>query len=316
MKKYKVFFTIALSAMVMGICAGCGENKKAAAPAPTEKSAEVSNETVEETTFGLQDFEGFYCMTSTEEIEDFEVTYTSGYQFNGDGTGVAYVQDVVPFTWNETEIHFGDSTENFVMEPGKLTVGDITYDKIDGKFITPNPYVVDTDNIENGSYYVYIDQSGITEEENQTVIKAEIYTEDTYDIVDINSMTEGDVLFIKGQLFLVNSINKTDSGLIEINGGVEYGGSALIAVEESNCFVYAGMDMDRSYSRQGIASLSVSENVKLIDSYDPTEDKEYEGTDAVLALKEIVEQYPLTSYDGMITVEDGIIVEIHRLYVP
>ncbi|MCQ2535806.1 MAG: hypothetical protein MJ110_02430 [Lachnospiraceae bacterium] len=297
MNKYKVAFAIAAVTMVMGMCTGCGE-------------------TTEDTAFGLQDFEGFYCMTSTEEIDGFEVTYTTGYQFNGDGTGMCYAQDIVPFTWNETEIHFGDNTENFVMEPGKLTVGDITYDKIDGKLITPNPYVVDVDNIENGSYYVYIDQSGISEEEDRAVIRAEIYTEDTYDIVDINSMAVGDVLFIKGQLFLVNSINKNDLGLIEVNGGVEYGGSALIAVDESNCYVYAGMDLDRSYTRQGIASLEVSENVKLTDSYDPTEDKEYEGADAVNALKEIVEQYPLTSYDGMITVEDGVIVNIHRLYVP
>ena len=129
MNKYKVAFAIAAVTMVMGMCTGCGE-------------------TTEDTAFGLQDFEGFYCMTSTEEIDGFEVTYTTGYQFNGDGTGMCYAQDVVPFTWNETEIHFGDNTENFVMEPGKLTVGDITYDKIDGKLITPNPCVVDVDNIE------------------------------------------------------------------------------------------------------------------------------------------------------------------------
>ncbi|MBQ0027032.1 MAG: hypothetical protein KBS96_00370, partial [Lachnospiraceae bacterium] len=167
----------------LATCVGCGNDKKVEETAPVETTNEVTAETedVVETSFGLQDYEGFYCRTDTEQIEDFEVSYTTGYQFNGDGTGVAYGQDVVDFTWNETEIHFADSTEAFVMEPGKLTVRDIVYDKIEGNLITPNPYEVDVDNIEDGQYFVYIDKNGIEEAEGQTTVRAEIYTEDTYD---------------------------------------------------------------------------------------------------------------------------------------
>lgn len=269
-----------------------------------------------ETSFGLEDYEGLYCMTGKDEIEGYEVTYTWGYQFNGDGTGVCYGQDEIDITWDETSIHNGDYEESFVMKPGKLIVGDIEYDKVEGKFITPNPCVVNVDNIEDGIYHAYIGEYGITEDDGKQTINAEIYTEDTYDIVDINRMTEGDVIYIKGGLMPVKSINHTDSGIIDINGGVENNGSALIAEDESICFVYAGMDMERSYTCHGEASLTVSGEVKLIDKRNPSEDKEYTGSDAVFALKEMVHKEPLNCYNGLIFVENNQIVEINRLYTP
>lgn len=282
----------------------------------TVKNETTEVETAEETSFGLQDFEGFYCRTESEEMEDYEITYTYGYQLNGDGTGVFYGQDVVDFTWNETEIHFADNTEVFTMEPGKLTVGDVEYDKIAGTFIAPDPCYVDTDNIDNGIYPAYIDESGINESDGQVTILTEIYTVDTYDIVDINRMAEGDVIYINRQLLPVQTTEQTASGIIEINGGLENGGSAVVAVDESNCFVFAGMDMERSYTLRGVATLAVSEDVKLIDNYDPSEEKVYAGSEAVSALKEIVSEYPLYCHDCSITVEEGAIVEINRVYRP
>lgn len=292
------------------------ENAVEAEESATEESASEESIT-EEATFGLQDYEGLYCETGTEQIEDYEITYTYGYQFNGDGTGVCYAQDNVDFTWNETEIHFADRTIPFTMEPGKLTVEDIVYNKIEGRLITPNPYYVDTNNIEDGIYYAFIDKSGINEANDGLTIKAEIYTMDTYDIVDISQMAKGDVIYINGQLFPIDTIEKNDLGLININGGLENGGTALIAEDESNCFVFAGMDAQRSFSRQGIADFAVSENVKLFDYYDdPNEGKEYTGGDVVSALKEMTEEYPLTCYNCSIMVEGNQIIEIKRLFVP
>lgn len=185
-----------------------------------------------------------------------------------------------------------------------------------GNIINPMPYSVDINNIDNGIYSAAIDKSGIKEADGKLTVTAEIYTEEDYDIVDINRMAEGDVIYINGQTLTVNSISRTDSGIIEVNGGIENGGSALIAVDESNCFVYAGMDMERSYTLQGVTSLAVSKELKLTDKYDPSEDKVYTGSDAVMALKEIVEKDSLTCYDCVIMVEKGEIIEITRLFRP
>ncbi len=326
MNKRKVLGIIAASVVLIGALSGCGnkvtteqknENVDTGVTenVATTENVDVTENTAEET-FGLKDFEGFYCYTGTEQIEDYEITYTNGYQFNGDGTGVSYIQDVIDFTWNETEIHFPDRTESFKMEPGKLTVNDIVYDKIEGKLITPNPYDVDINNIENGIYHAYIAESGISEADGKTIIDTEILTEDSYDIVDINQMAEGDVIYINGILLPVNSIEHTQSGLININGGVENNGSAVIAEDESNCFVYAGMDMERSYTTHGMTKLAVSDDLKLTDNSDPSEEKVYTGSEAVPALIELIRDYPLNCNNCTIMVENGEIIEINRLYIP
>lgn len=330
MKKNIILGVTVASIISVGLLSACGneaakENKEEKSEnsaasvntteeAKTEEKTEVSEDVQE--AFGLKDFEGFYCVTGTEEIEDYEMTYTYGYLFNGDGTGVSYVQDVVDMTWNETEIHFGDRTVSFTMEPGKLTVDGVVYNKIDGKFIAPNECNVNTDNIENGIYNAYIDASGMNEVDGKLNVTAEIYTEETYDIVDINTMAKGDVIYINERLLPVDSVSKTDFGIVLVNDGLENGGSSLVAVDESNCFVFAGMDMESSYKRQGIANLSVSDNLKLTDNYDPTTEKVYTGSDAVSAFKEIIKDQSLYCHNCKIMVEDGAIVEINRLYRP
>ena len=330
MKKNSILCVAVASVISIGMLSACGKTADTEQKHRDVEAIEDSSETIdaaenttesgeditEETSFGLQDFEGFYSRTETEEMEGFEITTTYGYQFNGDGTGTCYGQDVVDITWNETEIHFADYTAPFVMEPGKLTVDGIEYEKIGGKLITPNPYEFDEDNIENGNYNIYLDENGILETDGKYTLRAEIYTEDTYDIVDIGTMAEGDVIYINGGLVPVNTIGQNDFGTIEINGGIENGGSALRPIDESNCYVYAGMDMEVSFTRRGIVDIGVIDDVKLFDNRDPFEEKEYAGSDAIAALKEIVKEYPLICYDGLITVENGEIVEIRRMYRP
>lgn len=48
------------------------------------------------------------------------------------------------------------------------------------------------------------------------------------------------------------------------------------------------MDVERSYTRQGISTLVINDNVELIDHSNPSEEKEYTGSDAISALKEMV----------------------------
>lgn len=313
----KIATIVSVTAMIMGNCIGCGNNVDIDNAETTNLEPEVvAEETVDESTFGLQDFEGFYCKTTSEQIEDYEVTYTYGYLFNGDGTGVCYGQDIVDITWNETEIHFADSTVSYEMKPGELTVGDVTYKKIEGNFIAPYPCDVDTDNIADGIYYASIADSGISETDGIVTISAEIYTLDSYDIVDVNRMAAGDVIYINGQLMPIETVDKLDSGAIEINGGIENMGSALRPEEESNCYVFFGMDDLRSYTCKGVAVLTLSDDAKLFDNSDPTVVNESTGSDVFPALKKLVENYPLNCYNCRILVEDGAIVEINRMYTP
>lgn len=328
----KIIFAISVMSVIsMGMLSACGnavsteqksenvavtENENVAANENTGNVDEVAEPAADESTFSLKDYEGFYYYTGIDEIEGSTLVYTYGYLFNSDGTGVSYIQDVVDFTWNETEMRYGEFTESFSMEQDKLIVNDMEFRKIEGKLITPNPYKVDVNNIEDGFFHAYMDESGINEENGKFAIRTDILTVDTYDIADIDGMTEGDAIFIKNQLFYINSIDKTPFGIININGGIENFGSALIANDELNCYVYVGMDMEKSYTCQGVATLTVSDDVKFVDKRDMSEEKEYIGSDAISELKNVLKEDRLDWDNCTVTIENGEIVEIDRLFTP
>lgn len=316
LKKISIILT---TIIVMGMCFGCGGVQ----PENTADATADDIESLEEesSAFGLKDFEGFYYQTVTEEFDGFELISIYGYQFNGDGTGTCYGQDVIDITWNETEIHSGGNVVNYQMEPGKLTVhdevvGDIIYNKLSGNFVKPNSHAVDMDAIEDGIYPVDIYQDGVSMMDDVLSITAEIYTEETYDIAEIGQLAPGDILFINGMLYEINTVETSQYGSLEINGGLEEGGTSLRPHEESNCYMYFGMDDECSYSRQGIATIPVSAEVKLTDSSDLSGEKVYSGEEVKAALDLILSDDFLSRYNCRIRVENGSIVEISKMYRP
>lgn len=322
--------------MLAGTLVACGKKEQASAepevtelediepvvtePEATEEEDETSNVDDLGSSFGLKDFEGFYFHTYTENMDGYDVTYTYGYQFNGDGTGTFYAQDTVDITWNETEIHFDGYAYNYDMEPGKLTVHaddfDYEFEKAEGKVIKPNPYSVDVNNVPDGIYPASFISDDISDTDGKYKVSATIFTEDTYDIVDIGTMAEGDVLVVDGRLYVVNSINKLNSGLMDINGGIEEGGTSLISMEDSNCYVYSGFNDIRTYTNHGKADLELSNELKLTDNGDPAESKEYSGTEAIEQLKEIAKDYYISEHNLRIQIENGVVTEVNRYFMP
>lgn len=334
LKITKRIVTIILAALAAFSVLGCSAGQKATTTETlesTESGTDNNQNDVKEepqmadnqSSFGLKDFEGFYYETITDEIEGFEVTSINGYLFNADGTGTYYGQDVIDMTWNETEIHSGGSVYTYQMEPGKLTIhdeviGDITYNKLAGNFIKPEPYMVDIDAMDDGIYSAEIFKDSISETDGVLSIRTEIYTEEIYDIVEINQLAKGDILYIDGMLIEVNTIDTNKWGLLIINGGLEEGGVALKPYDESNCYMYCGIDEEVSYTRHGITTLPVSEDVILTDnSTDPSVGTEYSGVEAVKeALDTILSEYILSEDNCKIRVEKGSIVEINKTYRP
>jgi len=323
--------TVAVLGLVMmfGCLTACGAKEKNVSASETDKDQnsnekqviEINKDSDNNQTFGLKDFEGFYYKTDTEEMDGYNVTYTYGYQFNGDGTGTYYGQDNIEITWNETEIHCADNVYNYDMEPGKLTVHmeqgfDEVYEKLKGKFIKPNPYNIDVNNVSDGIYPAYFTSEDISEADGTYTITVTLFTEDTYDIVDIGQMASGDIILVDGQLFEVKTIDTSDTGFKDINGGIEEGGASLRSVEESNCYVYAGFNDMTTYTNQGRANIEVGNDVKLTDDSDPTASKEYTGAEAMNQLRILTDNYSISEYSCRLLVEGGEITEITRMYTP
>ena len=65
---------------------------------------------------------GVYVRLYTEEFMGEEVTSEFYYTFREDHTGEVSIQDVVPFTWDESKITFADHEREYVLEGNVLKV--------------------------------------------------------------------------------------------------------------------------------------------------------------------------------------------------
>ena len=153
----------------------------------------------------------------------------------------------------------------------------------------------------------YVDDTG------KMQMDVKIYTYDKYDMVDISELEEGDTIVTYSGEVVVNSIERNDSGLVYINGGLEEGGFDLFT-DESGIFYETGFDDAKNWYEVGEATIRVSTDFKGYDNADPElgEIVLYPGD----FLTGEVTNYNFTPFNTTIRVEDGQIVEMNRRYTP
>ena len=174
------------------------------------------------------------------------------------------------------------------------------------------------ESLTEGIYHISIDTSDITSlsETNAGLeLNCEVYTEDTYDIVDVHNLAVGDSIVVCGNYYTIETIETNDRGVVVINGGIENNGTELTPFDEDNCYRYVGMDDIGSYTDWGKRMVDVSDNVVLTDNSDPQKTVEVKGKDVV--------DYVMSSsigwnqYNTTIRVDNiGQVVEITRSYRP
>ena len=96
--------------------------------------------------------------------------------------------------------------------------------------VQPLPETLSIDKLDNCTVAVslekgdaYVDDSG------KMVMKVTVYGYELYDMVDIANLKEGSTIVRQKEEIKVESVSKSDSGLISINGGEENGGFDLIS---------------------------------------------------------------------------------------
>jgi hypothetical protein len=120
---------------------------------------------------------------------------------------------------------------------------------------------------------VYVDDSG------EAVIDMTVYTYDLYDMVDIATLNENDVIVRLGEEVTVTELERLDSGLVRINGGEENGGFELIS-NDNTVFFEIGMSDMKAYYELGKVTLPVSTEFVYTDASDlEAEAKEYYAGD-------------------------------------
>lgn len=159
--------------------------------------------------------------------------------------------------------------------------------------------------LEEGS--AYIDDTG------KLQMDVKIYTYDKYDMADISALNVGDILVTHAGQVEITSLERSGSGLLCINGGLEEGGLELFT-NESGIFYEVGFNDAKSWYEAGEATLRVSADFQGYDNADPDQGELiiYPGD----FLIEGAIRYDFTPYNTTIRVEEGQVAELNRVYVP
>lgn len=181
----------------------------------------------------------------------------------------------------------------------------------EGKLIMPMAEDIDPENLADGTYPAAFEVACLT----GGALKCDIYTVDNYDIVDINTLEEGDTIVAGGEPIEITKLDRDED--IIINGGLEEDGIVLRAYEEDNCWRVAGFDDYPTWTYQGEAELKLAENAVLTDGWDIEKDPvTVEGADAIEEYLGSVEYADFDVTNTTIRVENGEVVEIIRVFTP
>lgn len=167
----------------------------------------------------------------------------------------------------------------------------------------------------------------IASEVKDGIVTARIYSYDAYEKADIDALKAGDkirlhVEYMTGNQYAeveVTSIERNDDyHTVTINGGMEQaGGLDLILTDGSEYYRTMTFDDYPVYYEVGEAELSLANDVVLKDSSADPQAEAVETTDAD-AVADAINADPdnWTVYNTTLVVQDGKILEVHRIWVP
>ena len=150
-----------------------------------------------------------------------------------------------------------------------------------------------------------------------------LFTEDVYDIVEVEKMAVGDTFEAEGKTITVESIETDQFGHININGGYDAeNGYTLTSEEDTNGWTTLEDDDRCTYTERGTLNLELAENVTFTDSSDIA--AIYAGGDplTVTGIDEVTKAI-MALEDGSfgrdnttLRIEGGKVVEINRVFMP
>ena len=183
------------------------------------------------------------------------------------------------------------------------------------KVINPLPETLDVNALDNCTVAVslekgdaYVDDSG------KMVMNLTVYSYELYDMVDIASLKENDVIVRRNEEVTITEVERTDSGLVRINGGEENGGFDLVS-NDNTVYYETGMNDIKAYYELGKVILPVSVDFRYIDeSESETEAKTYYPGDFLTDYAGL--EYNFTPNNTTVVIEDGVIIRMNKVYMP
>ena len=152
----------------------------------------------------------------------------------------------------------------------------------------------------------YVDDTG------KMQMDLQIYSFDKYDMVAVSVLEKGNRIVTHDGEVKIKSMERSAVGAIHINGGVEKGGITMVT-DDSGIFYAVDQNGAKIWHAVGEDTIRVSVDFIGYDNIDPElgEVILYPGS---FLINEVT-NYNFTPYNTTIRVENGQIVEMHRVHV-
>ena len=186
--------------------------------------------------------------------------------------------------------------------------------KIEHKQIMPLPAGITVDNLKDCTI-----PAAFTPDEFNWMggnLSMTVYNKDLYDAVDISQMKVGDTIIYSGEPMVINKFEEV-RGSIDINGGIDEGGCCL-APNEGGTYVARNCDDHATYTKLGKAEVALADDFVIIDcGMDPRDPIDTIRTDQKLYIEKLKPgRTDFHSLNTLVTIENGIIKEINRRWIP
>lgn len=181
--------------------------------------------------------------------------------------------------------------------------------------VTPLASTIDLDHLDHCTVSValsegdaYLDDSG------KMQMRILVYDHEYFDMAALSQLAVGDIIVLHGDAVTVSQLDRTESGAIHINGGLDNGGYTLLSTEDT-VYYESGYNDHPYYLEVGFATVPVSQDFLFTDSSDLDA-----GTVTFYPGDFLVEdpgiRYPFHPYNTTITIENGEIIAMNRVYTP
>ena len=181
--------------------------------------------------------------------------------------------------------------------------------------ISPLPETIDINALDNCTVAISLEKGGAyVNDSGKMVMDVTVYSYELYDIVDIASLKENDVILRKNEEVNVTEIERLETGLVRINGGEENGGFDLVS-NDSTVYYESGMNDIKAYYELGSVTLPVSDEFEYVDESDlDAGAKKYFAGDFLKDDAGI--EYNFSPNNTSIVIENGTIIKMNKTYMP
>ena len=198
-----------------------------------------------------------------------------------------------------------------VVESQQMTTSEVKESAV----ITPLPVTMDITRLEECMVAISLEKGDFYRDKTGAVMMdVTVFVYDLYDMVDISLMKEGDTILRGQDEILISSIERKESGLVLINGGLDKGGFELYT-EGNTVYYEKGYSDSKFYYELGKVTLPVSPDFIYNDASDLDKDAViFSAEDFLKDVSGI--DYHFYANNTTIQIEKGYVTAMTRVYVP